>query len=158
MKELSKEERLNQRIAELEQLIEMKCDEYSNKKWLRVKRTLFILSGVVYLIVFILDGMNSIQDYLGWLISALTIAGFIMFISYLVMHYITANSMREEIEIAKMIGELNAVKSEKYNNLEAEKIKELKRHIEYLENHQEKLIEENVCLRLNKVFDNKAEE
>ena len=130
----------------------------SNKKWLRVKRTLFILSGVVYLIVFILDGMNSIQDYLGWIISAPTIAGFIMFISYLVMHYIAANSTREEIEIAKMIGELNAVKSEKYNNLEAEKIKELKRHIEYLENHQEKLIEENVYLRLNKVFDNKAEE
>jgi hypothetical protein len=137
MKDLSKEERLNQRIAELEHLIETKSDEYSNKKWSRVKKTFFAICGVIcfLLLYFALKGdintntitasnTNTIETIF-LLIFVLPfgvgfVAGVIIFISYGVMYYITENSMREEIEIAKKIGELNALKSEKYNAEENE--------------------------------------
>ena len=157
MKGLSKKERLEQRIAELEKEILEMADKCGDKKWLRTKRTFFILIGIVYLIVFMCGGMNDINDCLGWIIAAPMMALFIMFISYGVMYYITENAMKEEKAIAQKIGELTAVKSEKYNNFEDEKIKELERHIKYLENHRKQLIEENTHLKLNKVFDNEVE-
>lgn len=153
MKGLSKEERLQQRIEELERLIEAKCDEYSNKKWLRVKRTCFVLSSPIYLIelFYALSGRISdinIETICGLLFSPLVAAGIIMFISYGIMYYITENAIKEEIEVAKKIGELNAVKSEKYNNFEDEKIKELERHIDYLENYYAHKCDDCTILKL----------
>ena len=107
MKDLSREEKLEQEILKMAH----ECDD---KKWLRVKRTFFVLSGVVYLTVFMCGGMNDIRDYLGWLISAPIMAGFIMFISYGILFYIIDGSMKEEKAIAKKIGELNALKFSKY--------------------------------------------
>ena len=185
MKDLSKEERLEQEILEM-------AEEYGNKKWLRVKRTFFILSGVVYLIVFMLDGMNNIQDYLGWLISAPTIAGFIMFISLGVWSYVLDKTVNERIEIAKLECTLNAIKFIKYNDCEDEKTKEIKTYLkslynlleividdyrnledfdnevgeneetknklEYLKGSLKLLDNEYKFLKLNKVFDNEVEE
>ena len=107
----------------------------------------------------ILNGGTSdinIDIICGLLFAPPIAAGFIMFISYGILFYIIDGSMKEEKAIAKKIGELNAVKLSKHNNCLDEKTKELKKRIEYLENYQEKLIEENVYLRLNKVFDNEV--
>ena len=163
MKDLSKKERLEQDISRLEQEIYEMADKCGDKKWLRVKRTFWVASGAIYLIELLplLTGEISnihIDTICALLFAPPFAAGFIMFISYGILYYIIDGSMKEEKAIAKKIGELNAVETEKRNNLEDEKINELKRRIEFLENYQEKLIEENVYLRLNKVFDNDAEE
>lgn len=162
MKGLTKKERLEQDISRLEQEIYEMAEKCGDKKWLRVKRTFFVICGVIYFLEFYFSLKSGISDInidtiCGLLFAPIVAAGFIMFISYGILFYIIDNSIKEEKAIAKKIGELNAVESEKRNNLEDEKINELKRHIEYLENYQEKLIEENVYLRLNKVFDNEVE-
>ena len=148
-------------MEELEQRIVDKAYAYGDRKWLRIKRTFFAISGVMYLIelYFAVTGGTSditIDVVCGFLFAPLVAAGFIMFISLGVWTYVLDKTVNERIEIAKLEGELNAIESEKYNNLEDEKIKELKRQIEYLESYKEKLIEENTYLKLNKVFDNDA--
>ena len=107
MKDLSKAERLEQEILEMAE----KCGD---KKWLRVKRTFFVLSGVVYLVVFICGGMNNIKDFLLWLIGAPITATFIMFISSIILLHITTGAMEDEKAISKKIGELNAIKFSEY--------------------------------------------
>ncbi len=178
MKDLSKEERLEQRIAELEQQIYIKDNLFEKEQGKRLKRTFFVVCGVIYFLLFsfALEGdastitattsdANTIEiiETIFYGIVALTLgvgffAGLIMFISYGVWFYILNGATKRIETIAKLEGELNAAKSEKCNNLEDEKIEELERHIKYLENYQEKLIEENAYLRLNKVFENDAEE
>lgn len=108
MKDLSKEERLEQEILEMAE----KCGD---KKWLRVKRTFFILSGVIYLIELycvLKVGISdiNIDTICGFLFAPPFVAGFIMFISYGILFYIIDGSMKEEKAIAKKIGELNAIK------------------------------------------------
>ena len=161
MKELSKKERLEQRIEELEQLISNKAYAYGDKKWLRIKRTFFAICGVIYFLEFCLVLKIGISDInidtiCGLLFSPLVVAGFVMFISLGVWTYVLDKTVKERIEIAKLEGELNAIKLSKPHNWLDEKTKELKERIEYLENYQEKLIEENVYLRLNKDFDNEV--
>ena len=177
MKDLSKEERLNQRIEELEQQIYIKDNMFDKEQWKRVKRTFFVVCGVIYLLLFwyLLEKGITISDLIKidvnfkdietifYLILSLTFgvgffAGLIMFISYGVWFYIMNGALKRVETIAKLDGELNAVKSEKYNHSEDEKIKELERQIEFLENYKEKLIEENIYLRLNKDFDNEVKE
>lgn len=108
MKDLSKEERLEREILEM-------AENCSNKKWLRVKRTFFVLSGIVYLIELycvLKVGISniSIDAIFGLLFAPLVVAGFIMFISYGILFYIINGSIKEEKAIAKKIGELNAIK------------------------------------------------
>jgi hypothetical protein len=112
MKDLSREEKLEQEILEMAE----KC---GNKKWLRVKRTFFVLSSVIYLIELycILKGGISdinIGTICGFLFAPLFVAGFIMFISYGVLFYIIDGSMKDEKAISKKMGELNAIKFSKY--------------------------------------------
>lgn len=128
MKDLSKEERLEQEILEMAE----KCGD---KKWLRIKRTFFILCGVIYflLLVLVLEGdinisnanttgnMNTMEiiETIFYAIVALTVgvgflAGCIMFISYGILFYIIDGSMKDEKAIAKKIGELNGIKYGKH--------------------------------------------
>jgi hypothetical protein len=112
MKDLSREEKLEQEILKM-------ADECEDKKWMRVKRTFFILSAVIYLmeLYFVLKGgisEISIEAICGLLFAPLFGAGFIMFISSMVLLYITTGSMNDEKAIAKKMGELNAIKFSKY--------------------------------------------
>lgn len=112
MKDLSKEERLEQEILEM-------AEKFGDKKWQRVKITFFILSGVIYLIELycLLEGGISdinIDTICGLLFAPLFAAGFIMFISYGILFYIIDGSMKEEKAIAKKMGELEAIKFSKY--------------------------------------------
>lgn len=113
MKDLSREEKLEQEILEM-------ADACGDKKWMRVKRTFFILSGVVYsieLYCILKGGINDINIYAicGLLFAPLFIAGFIMFISSMVLLYIISGAMEDEKAIAKKIGELNGIKFGKYD-------------------------------------------
>jgi predicted membrane channel-forming protein YqfA (hemolysin III family) len=100
-----------EREQELERLIYEKANTYSEKKWLRLKRTFFVLSGVIY-ILSIYHGLKSdkididIGYWLSWLGIAPVLAGFILLISYGVLCYIITNSMEEEKEIAELKGKL----------------------------------------------------
>ena len=179
MKDVSKKERLNQRIEELERQIYLKDNIFDKEQGKRLKRTFFVVCGVIYFLLFYLalegdtnvidatttSNMNvfEIVEIVFCALVALTfgvgfVAGLVMFVSYGVWFYVMNGAMNRVETIAKLKGELNAVKSEKYNNLEDKKIEELERQIEFLENHQEKLIKENTYLRLNKVFDDEVEE
>jgi hypothetical protein len=108
MKDLSKEEKLERQIRDM-------AEEYGDKKWMRVKRTFFATSAVIYFIVFVSGGMNCAQDYLRWILAAPISAGFVLFISYGVLFYMIHESMKEEKAIAKKIGELEAIKFSKYD-------------------------------------------
>lgn len=106
MKDLSRGE------EELRQLIDKKADAISEKKWLRLKRTFFVLSGVVYLqaLYLGLDADIIDMEYLiTSLLAAPVVAGFIMLISYGVLYYIITGAMEDEKSLAKLVGELNAV-------------------------------------------------
>ena len=95
------EARLQKEISKLEQIFE-------KNKWKRTKTTLFILSGVVYIAAFALGEMNSIVEYLGWLVAAPIFAGLIMFASILITLYISSGAMSEAKIIARLEGELLA--------------------------------------------------
>ncbi len=110
MKDLSKEERLEQQIIEM-------AYTAGNKKWSRVKRTLFFLSGGIYLLALYYDGIVlgtlEIEECLYLLILAPVFAGLIMIMSYVVLGYIVTGAMEDEKAIAKKMGELNAIKYDK---------------------------------------------
>ena len=112
MEDFSREEQLEQEILNM-------ADEYGNKKWLRVKRTFFIISGAIYLIeiycaLFGKIGDISITAVCGLLFAPLVAAGFIMFLSWAVLSYIITGAMKDEKNLAKKMGELNAIKFSKY--------------------------------------------
>ena len=111
MEDLSREEKLEQEILKM-------AEECGNKKWLRVKRTFYILCGVLYLIELLCvfdGGINKINiDIIcGLLFIPPFIAGVIMFFSWGILYNIIEGSMKEEKAIAKKIGELNAIKFSK---------------------------------------------
>ena len=160
MKDLSREERLNQRIAELERQIYVKDDAFDKEQGKRCKRTFLVLSGVIFLsaLYFGLElKMIDISYCLMWLVLAPISAGVMMYISLLITLYIYTGATRRVETIAKLKGELNTLKSEKNNNYLDEKTKELKERIELLERIQEKLAEENAYLRLSKLLDDEVE-
>jgi hypothetical protein len=102
MSDLSREEELKQRISELAYA----CDK---KKWLRVKRTFFVLSGVIYAAVLYIGLDYKIIDVkylLSWLVATPVLAGFIFLISLGVSHYIITGAMEDEKAIAKLEGKL----------------------------------------------------
>ena len=99
MKDLAREK-------ELERLIYEKTEKSEKKKWVRLKRTYFVLTGVLYLIMLRLIKISDLEDFLSWLVSAPVLAGFILIISYGILCYIITNSMEEEKEIAVLKGKL----------------------------------------------------
>ena len=102
-----REELLRQTIARAE-------DACEKRKGKRVLRTFLVLSGVVYLAAFAWGEMNSIVDFLGWLIAAPFMAGIIMYGSILVTGYIHHGAMEDAKYIASLNGELNA--TVRFNN------------------------------------------
>ena len=107
MRNLSREEELERQIYHLEEASE-------DKKWMRTKRTFFVLSAVVYFSFLMSDRMNSLLEFLAGVIVAPICAGFIMFISCLVDLYIIAGAVQENKEINLLKGELNAIRAMKY--------------------------------------------
>jgi hypothetical protein len=113
MEDLSREEKLEQEILEM-------AENCGDKKWLRVKKTFFVLCGVIYLIELycvLKCGTSDINigTICGLLFAPLFAAGFIMFISYGILFYIIGGAMKDEKAIAKKIGELEAIKFSKYD-------------------------------------------
>lgn len=92
----------------LRQLISKAEDASEKKQWVRVKKTFFVLSGVIYFIAFVCDQMNSIKEYLGWLAAAPFFAGLIMFGAMLLLLYIFNGALEDAKYIASLNGELNA--------------------------------------------------
>lgn len=92
----------------LRQLISNAEKACEKKQWKRVKKTFFVLSGVVYFIAFVCGEMNSIVEYLGWLVAAPFAAGLIMYGSILVTAYINHGALEDAKYIASLNGELNA--------------------------------------------------
>ena len=96
-----------EREVELERLIYEKAEACSEKKWVRLKRTYFVLTGVIYLIA-LYCGLDykiiTIKYCLSWLIASPVLAGFVMLISYGILYYMITNSMEEEKEIAELKG------------------------------------------------------
>ena len=107
MKDLSREEKLEQEILKM-------ADECGNKKWLRIKRTFFVISGAIYLLALMYGGISDVKDCLWLLLIAPITAGFVMFISYGILFYIIGGAMKDEKAIAKKTGELEAIKFSKY--------------------------------------------
>lgn len=113
MKELSREEKLEQEILRM-------AHECGDKKWLRVKRTIFVISGAIYLIelyCILKGGISdiSIDIICGLLFAPPIAAGFIMYISYGILFYIIDGAMKDEKALAQKMGELNAIKLSKYD-------------------------------------------
>lgn len=95
-----REEELQQRIYELEQL----CDK---KKWKRTVKTFAVLTIVIYYLAFIqLRIVKSIEDALIAIILCPLIALGLMFVSMLVTLYITSGAISDTEAIARLKGNL----------------------------------------------------
>lgn len=105
---------MKEREELLRQLISRAEDACEKRKEKRVLRTFLVLSGVVYLAAFTWGEMNSIKDYLLWLVGAPLLAGLIIFGSALVLLYIHHGAMEDAKYIASLNGELNA--TVRFNN------------------------------------------
>lgn len=123
MKDLSREEKLEQQILEM-------AEECGDRKWKRVKRTFFVVCGVIYFILLWLGlengGISNINisnvdletifySLIGLTFGVGFVAGLVMFVSYGILFYIIDGSLKEEKAIAKKIGELEAIKFSKYD-------------------------------------------
>lgn len=115
MKDLSREESVEQHILRLEKRISELSADCRKNKWLRTKLTFFVLSGIVYIIALEVDKISSTVGLLGWLIFAPLIAIGVMFISYLVLAYIVDGVTKDMFAIGKMVGRLDAIKLNKYD-------------------------------------------
>lgn len=110
MKDLAREER----IAKLEKLICEKDDAFDREQGKRVKITFWVLSGIIYLVAFMSDKTSG-TDYLRWIIAAPIMSGLIMVVSYGVWAYVIHGALKRAETIAKLEGELIAIKLSKYN-------------------------------------------
>ena len=104
---------MEERTEELRQQIWRLRDAYDKKKWMRLKRTFFILIGVLYLLSFIYGDIGDIKEFLYCLVGVPMLAGFIMFISYGVLFNIITESMEEEKTVARLIGKLEGIEEAK---------------------------------------------
>ena len=102
MKDLSREEELRQQIWRLR-------DAYDKKKWVRIRRTFFALSGVLYVLTFYYSEIGDIKEFFYWLIGVPMLAGFIMFISMGILFYCITESFEEEKTIARLVGRLEGI-------------------------------------------------
>lgn len=133
MKDLSNEEWIEQESLRLEQLIAKKDYEFDKEQGKRLKRTFFVLCGVIcaILLYFALENEINISEISGdinlsavWgLLSTLGLvvlgvafaAGFIMFVSYGIWFYVMNGALKRVETIAKLKGELYAIKFYKNN-------------------------------------------
>ena len=113
MKESSKEERAKQHISKLEKRISELAVDCRKNKWLRIRVTFFVLSGLVYLIA--LSFCDSIAEILGWLIFAPLVAISVMFISYAILAYIINGVKKDIFAIGEMVGRKDAIELSKLN-------------------------------------------
>lgn len=109
-----------EREKELERLINEKSYDLGEKNWMRIKRTFFIFSGVIYLVVLYIGLEFEIIDIkylLSWLAFSPLLAGFIMFISYFgILHHIITNALEDARNIGRLEGELYAIKRSKHKD------------------------------------------
>ncbi len=129
MKDLSREEKVEQEIARLEQLIARKDDEFDKEQGKRLKITFFVICGAIYAMLFYLaleNGINisdievkgvfTLLELLGLLtVGVAFAAGLIMFVSFGVTHYVMNGAMKRVETIAELKGKLNAIKFSKYD-------------------------------------------
>ena len=99
---------MKEREELLRQLISRAKDACEKKKQKRVLKTFLVLSGVIYLLAFMFDAINSITEFLGWLVAAPFLAGLIMYGATLLLLYIHKGAMEDAKYIASLEGELNA--------------------------------------------------
>ena len=113
MKELSKEERIEKHISTLEKRISEMLEEGRKNKWLRIRLTFFVLSGLVYLIA--LSFCDSIAKILSWLVFAPLVSIGVMFISYVILAYIINGVLKDAYAIGQMVGRKTAIELSKLN-------------------------------------------
>ena len=107
------------RAEELKQLISRTKDACENKKWLRVKKTFFVLSGVIYVAAFMFGEISDKEHFFEWLIIAPILAALTILISLGVLYHIITGAMTDEKSIARLEGELNAtIRFDKNSNKE----------------------------------------
>ena len=99
---------MKEREELLRQIISRAKDACNKKKWLRVKRSFLVLSGVIYLIAFAWGEMNEIKEFLGWLVGAPILSGLVILGSVIVLLHIIKGGMEDAKYIASLEGELNA--------------------------------------------------
>jgi hypothetical protein len=109
MRDLSREEKLERQIYLLDKALD-------DEKWKRTKITFFVLSAIVFSVILIYGEINSWQDFLMCIFAAPISAGFIMFVSLLVTAYMSIGTIQGVENIAKLQGELDAIRSMKYEN------------------------------------------
>ena len=119
MKDLSIEEKLRQIISEKE-------DIFDEEQWKRCKITFFVLSGVIYCIALVGDIINSTAGIFLWLVIAPFIAVAVMYISFMILVYITNGIVQRVETIARLQGRLDEIEFNKYSDHESEKTKEIK--------------------------------
>ena len=115
MKDLSREEKIEQEISRLEQLISKKDDEFDREQGKRCKRTFFVIWGVLFLSFLIYGRLDNIKDCLMCLAATPVMSGFIMLISYGVWFYVMNGAIRRAETIAELKGKLYAIKLSKYD-------------------------------------------
>lgn len=109
--DLSKEEKLERLILE-------KDYAFDKEQGLRIKRTFLVLSVCIYLLALFIGVELKIIDmsYCLWfIVIAPLMAGFLMFISWGILDYIISGAIKRVETIAKLEGELNAIKFNKYD-------------------------------------------
>ena len=117
MKDLSREELKEELRRELYEMAEIAGD----KKWKRIKRTFFVISGAIYLIELyyaliggIRSGIGDICDIsidiiCGLLFAPPVAAGFIMFLAWAVLSYIITGAMKDEKAVHRLLGRLDGI-------------------------------------------------
>lgn len=113
MKDLSKEERIDQEVSRLDKRISEMVEDGRKNKWMRIRIVFFVLSAVVYFIA--LDKMTGLTDLLLWLIFAPIIAIVVMVASYLVLGFVIGGVIKDSFSVGEMEGRLNAIKLSKYD-------------------------------------------
>ena len=119
MKDLSREEKLRRLISEKE-------DNFDEEQWKRCKITFFVLSGVIYCIALVGDIINSTAGIFLWLVLAPLLSVAVMYISFLILAYITNGIVQRVETIARLQGKLDEIEFDKYSDHESEKTKEIK--------------------------------
>lgn len=106
---------MKEREEEIEKRMCEKAEIYDERKWVRVKRTFLVLSAIIYVGAFALDAMDSLRDFLVWILVAPVMAGMLIAIAFAVVSYIVIESMKEEKELARLQGKIDAIKLSKYD-------------------------------------------
>ena len=111
---MQEKDTLQEKANEIERQALEKAEVFGERKWMRVKRTFLVLCAIIYVGAFALDAMNSLRDFLVWVLVAPVMAGMLMAISFAVVSYIVIESMKEEKELARMLGKIDAIKLMKW--------------------------------------------